>query len=88
MISVALSFLSPGLRVTKHLALWSSDFPPAEHISASDRAGPFNPFSYDYKWTVDLSEALFASRGETLQLSSTARPSPHPEDPLMGLGSS
>ena len=27
--SVALSFPSPGLRVTEHCVLWSSDFPPA-----------------------------------------------------------
>ena len=27
-LSVALSFPLPGLRVTEHLALWSSDFPP------------------------------------------------------------
>jgi hypothetical protein len=27
-LSVALSFPSPGLRITERLALWSSDFPP------------------------------------------------------------
>ncbi len=31
-VSVALSFPSPGLCVTEHLTLWSSDFPPAKPV--------------------------------------------------------
>ena len=40
--SVALSFPSPGLRVTEHCALWSSDFPPVPSIpeNSQDRRPP------------------------------------------------
>ena len=36
-LSVALSFPLPGLRVTEHLALWSSDFPP-DPVLSQDQA--------------------------------------------------
>jgi len=40
--SVALSFPSPGLRVTEHCVLWSSDFPPVPSIrkNSQDRRPP------------------------------------------------
>ncbi len=36
--SVALSFPSPGLRVTEHCVLWSSDFPPALSFSRNRKS--------------------------------------------------
>ena len=36
-LSVALSFPLPGLRVTEHLALWSSDFPPRPYQNTTGR---------------------------------------------------
>ena len=37
--SVALSFPSPGLCVTEHCVLWSSDFPPVSSVFRTDKTG-------------------------------------------------
>ena len=70
-LSVALSFPLPGLRVTEHPALWSSDFPPrCTGIPRGDYlfcSGIYNDFLLLYNILLNLeTKYAFIQEVETL----------------------